>query len=36
VRDAGVTIQQLVTDHAHKAGGTITVDRFVRLQLGAE
>ena len=36
VRDASVTIAQLVADHAKKAGGTITVDRFARLQLGAE
>ncbi len=36
VRDASLTIQQLVADHAKKAGGTITVDKFVRLQLGAE
>jgi hypothetical protein len=25
-----------VADHAKRAGGTITVDRFVRLQLGVE
>jgi len=36
VRDAGVTIQQLVADYAKKAGGSITVDRFARIQLGAE
>ncbi|GAB1341216.1 translation elongation factor Ts [Gemmatimonas sp.] len=36
VRDAGITIAQLVADHAKKAGGDITVDRFARLQLGAE
>ena len=36
VRDGGVTIQALVADHAKQAGGTITVDRFVRLQLGVE
>ena len=36
VRDAAVTITQLVADHAKKAGGSITVDRFARLQLGAE
>jgi len=36
VRDAGVTIQQLVADYAKKAGGAITVDRFARIQLGAE
>ena len=36
VRDASVTIAQLVADHGKKAGGTITVDRFARLQLGAE
>jgi elongation factor Ts len=36
VRDGGITIAQLVADHAKKAGGTITVDRFARLQLGAE
>jgi elongation factor Ts len=36
VRDGGVTIQALVADHAKRAGGTITVDRFVRLQLGVE
>ena len=36
VRDPAVTIAALVKDHATRAGGTITVDRFVRLQLGAE
>lgn len=36
VRDPSVTITQLVADHGKKAGGTITVDRFARLQLGAE
>lgn len=36
VRDASLTIAQLVADHAKKAGGDITVDRFVRVQLGAE
>lgn len=36
VRDAGITITQLVADHSKQAGGTITVDRFARLQLGAE
>ncbi|MBL0939855.1 MAG: elongation factor Ts [Gemmatimonadaceae bacterium] len=36
VRDAALTIAQLVAEHAKKAGGTITVDRFARLQLGAE
>lgn len=36
VRDAAISIEQLVAEHAKKAGGTITVDRFVRLQLGAE
>ncbi|MBL0172541.1 MAG: elongation factor Ts [Gemmatimonadaceae bacterium] len=36
VRDPAVTIAALVKDHAERAGGTITVDRFVRLQLGAE
>lgn len=36
VRDPAVTIAQLVADYAKKAGGTITVDRFARLQLGAE
>jgi elongation factor Ts len=36
VRDASLTIAQLVADHAKKAGGEITVDRFARLQLGAE
>jgi elongation factor Ts len=36
VRDGGITIQALVADHAKRAGGTITVDRFVRLQLGVE
>jgi elongation factor Ts len=36
VRDPAVTIAQLVADHAKKAGGTITVDRIARLQLGAE
>lgn len=36
VRDPAITIAALVADHAKRAGGTITVDRFVRLQLGAE
>jgi elongation factor Ts len=36
VRDAAITIAQLVADHGKKAGGTITVDSFARLQLGAE
>ncbi|MCC6244456.1 MAG: translation elongation factor Ts [Gemmatimonadaceae bacterium] len=36
VRDPSVSIDALVKDHATRAGGTITVDRFVRLQLGAE
>ena len=36
VRDASLTIAQLVADYAKKAGGEITVDRFARLQLGAE
>ncbi|MEN9509372.1 MAG: hypothetical protein RLZZ621_1935 [Gemmatimonadota bacterium] len=36
VRDPNVTITQLVADHGKKAGGTITVDRFARIQLGAE
>lgn len=36
VRDPAITIDALVKDHAKQAGGTITVDRFVRLQLGVE
>jgi elongation factor Ts len=36
VRDPSVTIARLVEDHAKRAGGSIAVDRFVRLQLGAE
>ena len=36
VRDPAITIAALIKDHAERAGGTITVDRFVRLQLGAE
>ena len=36
VRDPSITIANLVADHAKRAGGTITVDRFARLQLGAE
>jgi elongation factor Ts len=36
VRDPAITIAALIKDHADRAGGTITVDRFVRLQLGAE
>lgn len=36
VRDPGITIEALIKDHAKMAGGTIVVDRFVRLQLGAE
>lgn len=34
VRDPSLTIAQLVAENARKAGGTITVDRFVRFQLG--
>jgi len=36
VRDPAITIAALVKDHAERAGGAITVDRFARLQLGAE
>ena len=36
VRDGNLTIAQLVAEHAKKAGGEITVDRFARVQLGAE
>jgi len=36
VRDPAMTIAALVKDHAERAGGSIVVDRFVRLQLGAE
>ncbi len=36
VRDPAITIAALVKDHAERAGGSIVVDRFVRLQLGAE
>jgi elongation factor Ts len=36
VRDPALTISQLIADYEKKAGGTITVDRFARLQLGAE
>ncbi|MBY0489156.1 MAG: translation elongation factor Ts [Gemmatimonadaceae bacterium] len=36
VRDPAQTIAQLVAEHGKKAGGTITVDKFARLQLGAE
>ncbi len=36
VRDASLTITQLIAEHGKRAGGTITVDRFARLQLGAE
>jgi elongation factor Ts len=36
VRDPAQTINALIKDHAERAGGTITVDRFARLQLGAE
>ena len=36
VRDPAITIAALVKDHATRAGGTVTVDRFVRLQLGAD
>ncbi|MEI6738815.1 MAG: translation elongation factor Ts [Gemmatimonadaceae bacterium] len=36
VRDPNVTIAALIADHAKQAGGTITVDRFARLQLGAD
>ncbi len=36
VRDPAITITALVKDHAERAGGTITVDGFARLQLGAD
>ncbi len=36
VRDPAITIAALVKDHAERAGGSIVVDRFARLQLGAE
>ncbi len=36
VRDPSKTISALVAEHGKLAGGTITVDRFARLQLGAE
>ena len=36
VRDPAITIAALVKDHAERAGGTITVDGFARLQLGAD
>ena len=36
VREPAITIAALIKDHAERAGGTITVDRFVRLQLGSE
>lgn len=36
VRDVALTIAQLVAEHGKRAGGTITVERFARLQLGAE
>lgn len=36
VRDPSLTIAQLVADYSAKAGGKITVDRFVRIQLGVE
>jgi elongation factor Ts len=36
VRDPAITIAALIKDHAERAGGTITVDAFARLQLGAD
>lgn len=36
VRDPSLTIDKLVAQQAKKAGGTITVERFARLQLGVE
>jgi elongation factor Ts len=36
VRDPAITIAALVKDHAERAGGTITVDGFARLQLGVD
>jgi elongation factor Ts len=35
VRDPKQTIAEVIADTASRVGGTITVDRFVRLQLGA-
>jgi elongation factor Ts len=36
VREPKQTIAEVVAEHAKRAGGSITVDRFVRLQLGVE
>ncbi len=36
VRDAALTIQQLIVEHGKRAGGEVKVDKFVRIQLGAD
>ncbi|HYW33069.1 MAG TPA: translation elongation factor Ts [Gemmatimonas sp.] len=36
VRDPALTITQLVAEHGKRAGGAVTVDKFVRIQLGAD
>ncbi len=36
VRDAALTIQQLIAEHGKRAGGDVKVDKFVRIQLGAD
>ena len=36
VRDAALTIQQLITEHGKRAGGEVKVEKFTRIQLGAD
>lgn len=36
VRDPSLTIAALVTDSGKRAGGTVTIERFARIQLGVE
>jgi elongation factor Ts len=36
VRDPSLTIAQIIAEHGKRAGGSVTVDRFARIQLGAD
>ena len=36
VRDNALTIAQLIAEHGKRAGGAVTVEKFARIQLGAE
>jgi len=36
VRDPSLTIAGIIAEHGKRAGGSVTVDRFARIQLGAD